>query len=42
MNPKFRDDCLKGAKFVARMLEGLGADVKVVQVRGRGGGRDPT
>ena len=33
VNPKYRDDCLKGAKYVARMLEGLGADVKVVQVR---------
>ncbi|KAG2445688.1 hypothetical protein HXX76_000296 [Chlamydomonas incerta] len=31
-SPKLRDDCHKGAKFVAKMLEGLGADVKVVQV----------
>ncbi|GLC44069.1 hypothetical protein PLESTB_000932700 [Pleodorina starrii] len=31
-NPQLRDDCHKGAKFVAKMLEGLGADVKVVQV----------
>ncbi|GIL70254.1 hypothetical protein Vretifemale_1091 [Volvox reticuliferus] len=31
-SPKLRDDCHKGAKFLAKMLEGLGADVKVVQV----------
>ncbi|PNH10889.1 Beta-Ala-His dipeptidase [Tetrabaena socialis] len=31
-SPKLRDECHKGAKFVAKMLEGLGADVKVVQV----------
>lgn len=31
-SPRLRDDCHKGAKFVAKMLEGLGADVKVVQV----------
>ncbi len=32
VSPRHRDDCLKGARFLAKMLEGLGADVKVVQV----------
>lgn len=30
-NARLRDECIKGAKFVARQLEGLGADVKVVR-----------
>jgi hypothetical protein len=30
-NARLRDECLKGAKFLARQLESLGADVKVVR-----------
>lgn len=30
-NARLRDECLKGAKFLAKLLEGLGADVKVVR-----------
>lgn len=28
-----RDDCLRGARYLAKLLESLGADVKTVQVR---------
>jgi acetylornithine deacetylase/succinyl-diaminopimelate desuccinylase-like protein len=28
---KLRDECLRGAKFLARLLEGLGAEVKMSQ-----------
>eukprot|EP00798_Chlamydomonas_sp_ICE-L_P015334 gene15334-21420_t len=30
-NPLLRDECLKGARFISKLLEGLGAEVKVVQ-----------
>lgn len=36
-NPKHREDCVRGAKFLAKLLESLGADVKVVRCVGSRG-----
>lgn len=30
-NHRMREECLKGAKYLAKLLESLGADVKVVR-----------
>ncbi len=30
-NPRMRDECVRGAKYLAKLLESLGADVKVVR-----------
>lgn len=31
INPRAREDCVRGAKFLAKLLESLGAEVKVVR-----------
>lgn len=32
-DPKLKDDCFRGARFLARLLESVGAEVKVEQGR---------
>ena len=36
-DPSLHEECFKGAKFLLRLLESIGCEVKLSQVGGRGG-----